>query len=313
MKHTIPSIILGAAALLVTACKNDTAKEQTEATTTNEIITITHALGTVEVPKNPQRIAVLDYASLEALEYLDLKVVAMPKANLPKHLAAYKNDASIIDIGTVKEIDFEKLNEVDPDVIFMSGRTQDAYAELSKIAPTLYTEIDYTNYMTSLGKNLAIFGDLFDKKEETAIFLNKLNEQITSVREKIQETNKKALVVLHNNGRFSAYGKGSRFGMIHDVLGMPEAVENLEAARHGQTISNEFIQEANPDYLYIIDRTVVVDGTATNKEAIENRLIQQTNAYKKGKIIYLDSEIWYLAGGGVNSIKRMISEIEESL
>ena len=112
MKHTIPSIILGAAALLVTACKNDTAKEQTEATTTNEIITITHTLGTVEVPKNPQRIAVLDYASLEALEYLDLKVVAMPKANLPKHLAAYKNDASIIDIGTVKEIDFEKLNEL---------------------------------------------------------------------------------------------------------------------------------------------------------------------------------------------------------
>src|SRR5690606_11924611 len=156
-------------------------------------------------------------------------------------------------------------------------------------------EIDYTDYMNSIEENFGIIGTVFDMKEKTDKALLSIKEKIASVNEKMADSDQKALIVLHNNGRFSAYGKGSRFGMIHDVLGIKEAVENLEIARHGQAVSNEFIQEANPDYLYIIDRTAVVDKEATNKEAIENRLIQQTNAYKNGKIIYLDPETWYLS------------------
>ena len=115
--------------------------------------------------------------------------------------------------------------------------------------------------------------------------------------------------MLYNNGKFSAYGAASRFGFMHDVLGLDAAVENLEVSTHGQRVSNEFIMNANPDYLFIIDRNMIVNKQATNKKEIENALIQKTNAYKNGKIIYLNPEIWYISQGGLTSTREMIKEI----
>src|SRR5699024_10551520 len=122
--------------------------------------------------------------------------------------------------------------------------------------------------------------------------------------EKTENTNKEALILLYNNTRFSAYGKNSRFGFIHDVLHIEPSIKDLEVSTHGQVVSNEFILNANPDYLFIVDRNKVVNEQATNTEEIENPLIQQTNAYKNNKIIYLDPSVWYLSGGGLISTKE---------
>lgn len=311
MKHFIKLTSL-ASIIALSACKSDKNIDSNK-NETQENITIAHSLGESNVIKNPKNVVALDFASLETLEELGIEVIGMPKDNLPLHLLRYKEIKTITDLGTLKEIDYEKLNELNPDVIFMSSRLQNEYSEISKIAPTIYTEIDYTNYLKSLEKNFKTYGEIFNKEVEVEEELKAISNKIEKIHQSTQNSDKRALIVLHNNGRFSAYGKGSRFGLIHDVLGVKEAVENLEVARHGQAVSNEFIQEANPDYLFIIDRSAVIDREATNKSAIENKLIQQTNAYKNGKIIYLDAEIWYLSGGGITSINRMIDEVAESL
>lgn len=308
------TIKLSALALFLafTSCKNDKNQKENISETT-EKITITHSLGTAEIIKNPTRVVALDFASLETLDELGIKTIGMPKGNKSSHLQKYIDDTSVVDLGSLMEINYEKLSELNPDVIFISARLQKAYPEISKIAPTVYTEIDYKDYKNSIRKNFEIFGEIFDKKEEIDNALKNIEGKITQVNEKVKDSDKKALIILHNNGKYSAYGKGSRFGIIHDVLGLKEAVENLETARHGQAVSNEFIQQANPDYLFIIDRSAVVDKNATNKAEIENKLIQQTNAYKNGKVIYLDPEIWYLAGGGITSINKMIDEVSNNL
>lgn len=295
------------------SCKNEKNQSQNPADENLETVTITHALGTTEVIKNPKTIVALDFASLENLDYLGVKVAGIPKSNIPSYLQKYQEDTSIVDLGTLKEINFEKLNELNPDVIFMSARLQNQYDELAKIAPTIYTEVDYKDYMNAITKNLGYFGGIFDENDKINAAIKEIEGKVDEVKQKASDLDKKALIVLHNNGRFSAYGKGSRFGVIHDVLGMKEAVQNLEVARHGQTASNEFIQEANPDYLFVIDRSAVVDKNATNKAEIENKLIQQTTAYKNGKIVYLDPEVWYLSGGGIISINKMIGAINEAL
>ena len=119
--------------------------------------------------------------------------------------------------------------------------------------------------------------------------------------------------MLYNNGKFSAYGKGSRFGFIHDVLGIQPVDDKLEVATHGQPVSNEFIETKNPDYLFVVDRAAVVNAQPTNRADIENALIQKTNAYKNGNIIYFNPEVWYLSGGGLLSSQMMLDEIKESL
>ena len=49
-----------------------------------------------------------------------------------------------------------------------------------------------------------------------------------------------------------------------------------------------------------------------DKESVENKLVKQTNASKNNKIIYLNPETWYLAGGGVASVNAMIDEIDQA-
>lgn len=50
-------------------------------------------------------------------------------------------------------------------------------------------------------------------------------------------------MILANDGALSAYGKGSRFGIIHEELGFPLSDEHIDTAVHGQKISFEYVVE----------------------------------------------------------------------
>lgn len=265
---------------------------------------------TGEVPRN---VVVLDLGSLETLDRLGIPIAGTAKRNLPDYLEKYKNDDSIVDVGTLKEVNFETISRLNPDLIILSSRLRDSQDELSQIAPTLYLQVDYKNYMQSFEENVRKLAEVFGKEQEAEQALKETNEKIAQTREQIAGLEGKGLVVLYNNGKFSAYGKGSRFGFIHDVLGVKEAREDVEVSDHGFAISNEFIQEANPDYLFVIDRGAVVNGKGAAKEEIENPLIQQTKAFRNKKIIYLDPNIWYISGAGLISVNEMADDVLEAV
>lgn len=277
-----------------------------------DAITIIHELDTVKVKKNPINVVALDYAALENLDLLGIKVLGVPKEHLPDHLSKYKEDSNVADVGSVKEVNFEKIAALNPDVIFMSERLEKVYPELKKIAPTVFLKTNPKDFVGSVKKIAGYFAEIFDKKEFVDGELSKIDKKIADTKEKTSKAEGEGLVTLFNNGKFSAYGKGSRFGMIHEVLGVKEAVEGIDAtARHGQAVSSEFIQQTNPDYLFVLDRGAVVDGKAADKKDIENVLVQQTKAFKNGKIIYLNPEIWYLSGAGIPSVNAMIDAINK--
>jgi len=294
-----------ALAIALTACNKGTS----DGTTGGDTITLIHELDTVQVKHNPTRVVALDYVSLENLDVLGIKVLGVPKEHLPHHLARYGDDPEVVDLGSVKEVNFEKLAALNPEVIFMSERLESSYPELKKIAPVVYIRIDQENFLDSFRDKTRYFGTIFGKEKEVDAELSRIDDKIKAAREKIEAAPGKGLVTLYNGGKFSAYGRHSRFGFIHEALGVKEAVENIEASRHGQPVSSEFIQQTNPDYLFVIDRGAVVNKKAAEKSEIENVLVQKTNAYKNGKIVYLNPEIWYLAGGGITSVNAMIDEV----
>ena len=41
--------------------------------------------------------------------------------------------------------------------------------------------------------------------------------------------------------------------------------------------------------------------------------MKKTSAYKNNKIIYLDSQAWYVGGTGFKSVNTRISEIENAI
>lgn len=277
-----------------------------------EAITITHPLGQAVVEKNPERIIVFDYGILDTLDRMDVEILGLPKGNIPEYLSKF-NDEKYENIGSLKEPDFEKIYELNPDLILISGRQSESYEELNKIAPTIFFQVDGAKYLESIANNYKILGQLFDKEEFVEEELSKLKESMDQIKEKVVEKGYNALVVMANDGAISAFGKGSRFGIIHEEFGFEPADPDLEVANHGNSITFEYILEKNPDYIFVIDRSATVGGNIGAEQIFDNDLIRETTAYKNGKIVYLTSQVWYVASGGLEGTNIMIEDIQKAL
>ncbi|KEI75245.1 ABC transporter [Clostridium botulinum B2 128] len=288
-------------------------KEKKEDVATSVDMKITHKLGEATLKKNPKKVVVFDYGTLDSLDKMGIEIKGLPKSNIPSYLSKYKDD-KYIDVGTLFEPNFEKLNEIKPDVIFISARQSKAYEELNKIAPTIHLNTENGKYMESVRSNLEKLGKVFDKEDFVRDEIKKLDDSVKDINKKASEGGKKALVILANDGALSAYGKGSRFGIIHEELGFPLSDEHIDTAVHGQKISFEYVVEKNPDYIFVVDRGAVVQGghKSVNK-ILENDLIKTTKAYKNNKIISLNPELWYISSGGIVSTTEMLKEIKDSI
>jgi len=304
-------LLMAVVAMMAAAC-NSESNSGKNTDEDKEKVSVTHAQGTTEVPVNPQRVVVLDFASLENLDLIDAKVVGLTKLAVPAYLKKYEEDESIVNVGSLVEVNLEKINELQPDLILAGGRLSESYNALSRIAPTIITNFDLDNPLGALKKDLDNLGKIFGRQDVYDQAYSDLQEKISSVKKEGDLSDEKALVVLHNQGRFSAYGSGSRFGLIHDVLGLEEASAGLDTHLHGTRASSEFIKETNPDILFIVDRSAAIGDQPLNREEVENELIRRTNAYKNGKIIYLNSDAWYLSGtGGIQSVNIMVDEVAQ--
>lgn len=275
-------------------------------------ITITDANGEITVPYQPKKVVVFDNSALDTINTLGLGdvVVGAPTSNLPSFLSDFK---SIESAGGIKEPDLEKINQMQPDLIIISGRQRDFLPDLEKIAPTIFFEVDSTDTWTSIQHNALAIGQIFGKEAEAQTALDELATQISATKEKAEASDERALVVLMNEGELSAYGNGSRFSIVHDTFGFKQADEAIEASTHGQNISYEYILQKNPDVIFVVDRTKAVGGDQTETSLADNDLVKDTNAGKNGKVIVLNSEVWYLAGSGLESLKIMLDDVNQAL
>lgn len=315
MKKTVLILVIAMMATLVAACgsnktdsSNGTTPTGAEANNTAEEIVIKHELGETPVKKNPSKVVVFSYGVVDSLDKLGVEIAALPKNNLPPYLKKFE-DEKYVNAGGLKEPDFETIHGLKPDLIIIAGRQSSSYEEFKEIAPTIYMDIDTNRYMESFKENAETLGKIFGKESEVQAELAKIDTDIKQLNEKVTAANKNALIILANDGKISAYGAGSRFGIIHDVFGFPPVDPDIKTSTHGDPVSFEYIVEKDPDYLFVIDRGAVVGGESSAKQVVENELVMKTKAYKEGHIVYLDPSYWYLSGGGLVSVEAMVQEI----
>lgn len=317
MKKSLLVLMFALFTLVLAACgsgekaKEEPAKNGEGKEKAAEEILVKHELGETKVTKNPKKVVVFDFGSLDTLDKFGVDVIGLPKDNLPPYLEKFNND-DVQNVGGLKEPDFEMIKELEPDMIIISGRQAEQYESFKEIAPTIYMGVDQENYMDSFKTNATTLGKIFGKEDVAKEELAKIDKEISALKEKTA-TDKEGLIVLTSAKGISAFGPGSRFGIIHDVFGVKPADANIKKDSHGNTVTSEYILEKNPDYLFVIDRDAAVEGKATGKEKIENALVKKTNAYKEGKIIYLDANYWYLSGGGLVSVSEMVKEVSEGI
>lgn len=315
MKKSLLFALLTITLLVFAACSSSSDANQTETSNeeiSTETVTITHELGEVEVTKNPEKVVVFDFGMLDTLDHFGIEVAGLPKMSIPSYLDKYNGD-EYENLGSLKEPDFEKIDQIRPGLIIISTRQAELYDELSKLGPVVYVGIDYANYIESFNENMQIIGQIFDMEEQVNEEIAAIEEKINEVNEKASSLDKKALILLANDNKISAYGEGSRYGLIHEEFGIPAVDNNIEASTHGMNVTFEYVLENDPDIIYVIDRSAAIGEEPSAKAVVENEIIQKTKAMQNDAVYYLDPEVWYLSGGGIISVNKMIDEIASSL
>ncbi|MEG3614968.1 siderophore ABC transporter substrate-binding protein [Isoptericola haloaureus] len=275
-------------------------------------LTIEHAQGTTELDGVPEKIFTFDYAALAVLDALDVDVAGVAKSNLPDVFSEYAGD-DVTDIGTIFEPDYETVAAEQPDLIIVAGRSSTAYPDLSEIAPTIDLSNDWSTFHESVVANTELLGQAVGAEEGVDELVADLDESVAAAQEVAADAGT-GLIVLTSGGEVTAYGPGSRFGYLHDALGVTPAVEDVEAETHGEAVSFEFVLEADPDWLFVLDRDAAIgEGTDNAEQVLDNAVVHETTAWSEDQVVYLDPVAWYIVNGGVPTLTGMADEVTAAL
>lgn len=277
-------------------------------------IEITHALGATVINHTPKKVVALDMNDVDMLDQLQVPVVGMPKDFVPHFLSSYEDNTLIRDLGAIVQPNIERVYALKPDLILMTSLHANHYQALSELAPTLYFEVNYLDssggYIESIKEHMLMLGEIFNKQELAKEKVVALDFEFQRAKKQIEKRSEKAMILLHNNGALRFFGIQSRYGFIYNALGVKPASNVIEAGSHGQPISHEFMYKYDPDIIYIIDRTAVMEKKiGIRKVDLNSPLLKQTKAWKNNRVKFVDSEAWYITGASYTSLMIMIDDI----
>lgn len=300
------------------AVSTDSAAEEKPETITIQCLNASGEEADLEVPYDPERIAILDMACLDILDSLGVgdRVVGSASTSL-EYLQNYVNDENIANLGTIKEADLEAVMACEPDVIFIGGRLSSSYDALSEIAPVVYLATDTeAGVVESVRNNASTIASMFGLDEEVDALMADFDERIQTLADFAE--GKTAIVGMCTSGSFNVLGNDGRCSLIGVEVGFDNigVDADVDTSTHGNEASFEFIVDKNPDYIFVMDRDAAIgtDGAQLAQDIMENELVQSTDAYQNGNLIYLEHPaVWYTAEGGVQALDVMLQDLESTL
>ena len=270
----------------------------------------------LEVPYDPQRIAILDMPSLDILDRLGLgdRVVGSATTTL-EYLQAYVPGDTIANLGTIKEADLEAVMACEPDVIFIGGRLSASYDALSEIAPVVFLSTDtQIGVVESVRNNATTIASMFGLEAQVDELMAGFDARIEALAAFAEGKN--AIVGLCTSGSFNILGSDGRCSIISVEVGFDNLGDGDVTATHGNESSFELVVELDPDYMFVLDRDAAIgtDGAQLAREIVENELVMDTDVYRDGHIVYLaNPTVWYTAEGGITALDIMLGDLEGAL
>ena len=272
--------------------------------------TIVHDFGTTELKKAPKRIVILDNLYGEILDPLDITPVGATtgQADSQEFSTLFKKqykDAKVVSVGWQGNPDLDKIAELKPDLILMTGEQEDLYDELSEIAPTVGYQINTDENWDYHETSLKV-AEIFDKRDEMKKDLDRLDarEAVFAENVKAKFGNQKLMYlrVTDNDIRYYAYG---HFGYLYDTYHFNRA-ETFNPDDMLQVIDPDKLKDINPDLLIV---------QADSQELLDNKLKNtpvwtSLKAVQNNKVIYADYST-YMLGFGIVSQEAIMKQISD--
>ena len=224
MKKLIAFMMALAVAAGTGACQSAAFGEQTGAGTDgkSETVVIEALNGSrektaVQVPYDPKRVAVLDMPALDIMDALGVgdRIVGSAAVSI-EYLKDYDPEASggaIMNLGTIKNVDLEKVAASQPDLIFIGGRLSSVYEDLEAIAPVVYLAVDYEKGIAeSTRDNARTIASIFGKEELADDLFTEFASRMEGLRQVLN--GREVLLGMYNSNALSLMDDASQLNLI---------------------------------------------------------------------------------------------------
>ena len=311
MSRTTTSLaaIAAIAALGLAACSSGTTTPATQSSAPTSAnasqassVSIESNDGTVEINLPVTRAASLDNRTFEVLQQWNVPLVAAPKKLIPTTVTAFNGD-DVADVGMHRDPNLEALVAAEPDLIISGQRFTKFDAQIKELAPNVpminLEPRDGMPFNEELIRQVTDLGTIFNKQAEAQKLVDDFNASIERAKKAYDGSSTvMAVDVSGGNIGYVAPSKGRTWGPVFDILGLKPAleVEGSTDSHTGDDISVEAIAEANPAWIFVLDRDAAItkDGSNTPAETVisGNAVLSGVTALQKNQVVYAPNDTY---------------------
>lgn len=265
---------------------------------------VTDNRGTVTVPVQPQRIAATDNRLFRTLEAWGVELVAAPLPIIAKD-SVYKNDDSIMDIGSHREPNLETFVAAKPDLLLNGQRFTQHFDDIKALlpdTPIVDTDIDIENKPLDkeLIRQITLVGTTVGHEDEAAALISEFEKARDRVAA-AYDPSQTVMGAIAGGGKlnYSAPITGRAVGPLYPLFNLTPALKVDGTGDHqGDDISVEAVASSNPDWIIIMDRDAALDTAdeSTYQPAAElvekSEALSDVTAVKKSQIVYLPNNFY---------------------
>ena len=277
------------------------ASENTQATQASSV-SIDANDGTVEIKLPVTRAASLDNRTFEVLQQWNVPLVAAPKKLIPTTVTAF-NGEDVADVGMHRDPNLEALVAAEPDLIISGQRFSKYDAQIKELAPDIplinLEPREGQPFNEELIRQVTDLGEIFGKQAEAKQLVDDFNASIERAKKAYDGSSTvMAVDVSGGNIGYVAPGKGRTWGPVFDLLGLKPAleVEGSTDSHTGDDISVEAIAQANPAWIFVLDRDAAItkDGSNTPAETVinGNAALQNVAALQNKHVVYAPNDTY---------------------
>lgn len=271
--------------------------------------TVTHVLGSSEVPVNPQRIAVLDNFALEAVLAFGLTPVgAVYNEQIAQQPFIQGRLDGVENLGEVGTPNLERLLALDPDLILtinVYDDFQQTYEQLSQIAPTVPVAFENSAEWKEVFMQ---FAAALGRDAEAAELLAAYDARTAASRDAVGATladTTVSIVRVYSDGSLSLYLRNSFSGVVLSDAGLNWPEAQLSSGFAG-TISKERLDIADADVIFLWTANDP-EGEQAIADLQADPLWQQLQAVQNERV-YAVPRYWI--GSGILAANAILDDLD---
>lgn len=302
------SALAGVVALTLAGC-GSADSDSAQAEDSGSTIEVEDNNGKQTVASPPKSVVATDNRTFQTLSDWGIELSGGAVSLMSDDLD-YTQDDSILDLGSHREPDLEKVVEAKPDLIVNGQRFAQFHDDLAKLAPeATVLELDprdEEDFDAELRRQTEVLGEVFGKQDEAKKLVDDFDASIERAQ-KAYDDNDTAMGLITSAGDigYAAPSVGRTVGPVFDILDLDPALEVEEGSEdhQGDDVSVEAIAKSNPDLMIVLDRDASFapeerdEGSAPAAEVLEDsEALKDVPAIKDDKIVYFPEDTYLNEG-----------------